>query len=97
MSNTTKTTTVLVRHLRVGDLVQNGALCIRVTTAPAQTRHEDGNTYAAAGVVENADELRLPNGRYIWPYTGLIPADRSWTLQGNGLRGVALVNEAVSA
>lgn len=97
MGDNNTTTTVLVRHLRVGDLVQDGALRIRVATAPAKTNHADGNTYATRGIVENADELRHPDGRYIWPYTGLIPEDRSWTLQGNGLRGIQLVCEAVSA
>lgn len=78
--------TVCTRELSVGDVVLKSGMRIRVTSAPTKTLHprnEGGDTYAARGVIENADELRDESGSYRYPFTGLIDNDLSWTLQGN--------------
>lgn len=88
---------ITTHDLRKGDVVYSFGMRLRIVTEPTQTRHpvnEYGPTLAATAVITNWDEVKDFVG-------GLAEVDaegnRTWVVQGNGLRRMSREVAAVSA
>lgn len=83
-----KSERVNIEELTIGDVVLSDGMAVRVA-GPARTFNDD--TYAYAGTIINDDEIRDADGRFRWPFRGIVTEDLSWTIQRR--KGIEVTRE----